>query len=159
MHSSGFTTSGKFNATLGASSCTETAALAQVLIDGYLYHFATSFLYFCFLLIYLNPHKAGSRKSMLEIFLRIDRVQSVFNIRIPITVHVHIYGDGLADILRIVPFGKELFKQILFACRICHGDTRPVGDFLEHLVSVAQLLDACFRCKVCVVDHACYLES
>ena len=67
---------GKFNATLGASSCTETAALAQVLIDGYLYHFATSFLSLLFHYTKGRRKKQGKDKKR-SLCLRIDKKKQV----------------------------------------------------------------------------------
>ena len=121
----------------------QAAALAKILVDGHLYHFCYLFSVLFCEIAYVN------RKSGLRLFL----LRQTVDIALPVALHDDVYGDGFADILRVVTLGKENVEHLLLAGRVHDRDACPVADLAQHLITVAQLRRRGHGGKVGVVDH------
>ena len=86
--------------------------------------------------------------------LRLFLLRQAVDIAVPVALHDDVDGDGLADVLRVVPLGQEDVEHLLLAGRVHDRNACPVADLAQHLITVAQLRRRGHGGEVGVVDHA-----
>ena len=62
------------------------------------------------------------------------------DIALPVSLHVNVDRHQLAVILRIVSLGRENIEHLLLASRVKDGDAGALGNLLEHLIAVTELI-------------------
>ena len=58
---------------------------------------------------------------LIHILVRVLGIQSILDVGIPVTVHIHVDGNGLSHIFRVRITGQEGIEELLLAGGVGQG--------------------------------------